>query len=112
MKDIVRGIFSFPCNECGHRHDIPDETADFHPLDPVDENAEDAEHKYGWHYTTKCECRRLIEIDYVIWEYPQGEFSNVEIDIDGGTLVDEFTYDFKEEAKEDTFDDDEGDLEW
>jgi hypothetical protein len=111
MKNIVHGIFSFSCNECSYRHDIPDEFAEFHQLD-ADEISEDAEHKYGWNHSVKCVCGQTIDIDYVIWEYPAGEFSNAEIDIDGGTLIDEFTYDLKEEAKEDAFDDDEGDLEW
>jgi len=112
MKDIISGIFSFSCNECGHRHDIPDEVAEFHPLDAEEnEDTEDAEHKYGWHYTEKCVCEKHIEIDYIIWEYPKGEHSNTEIDIDGGTLIDEFNYNFGDAPDEDAFDDDEGEME-
>jgi hypothetical protein len=111
MKDIVSGIFSFSCNECGHRHDIPDEQAEFHRLDG-DEEAEDPEHKYGWHESIKCVCGKPIEIDYVVWEYPKGEYANAEIDIEGGTLIDEFTYHLDEAPDEDAYDDDEGAMEW
>ena len=109
MKDIVKGIFSFTCNECGHRHDIPDEFAEFHPLGA---NDDDPEQKYGWSHSVKCLCGQHIEIDYLVWEYPIGEFSNAEIDIKGGTLIEEFDYDFSTVPDEDAFDDDEGDLEW
>ena len=111
MKDVVSGIFSFTCNECGHRHDIADEFAEFHQLDAEPET-EDPEHKYGWHDSVKCVCGNHIEIDYVIWEYPLGEHSNTEINIEGGTLIDEFDYHFSTVPDEDAFDDDEGDLEW
>jgi len=111
MKDIVRGIFSFSCDECNHRHDIPDDTAEFHQIDTEDDDP-DSEHKYVWSLLNKCSCGAVIHVNYTIWEYPLGEFSNAEIDITGGTLIDEFDYDFNEGPDEDAYDDDEGELEW
>ncbi len=111
MKDMATGIFSFSCNACSQRHDIPAEDAEFHRIDE-DEDIEDPEHTYTWHHTMECVCQHHIEIDYEVWEYPKGEFSNSQIEIEGGTLIEEFGYDFTETPDEDAFDDDDGDLEW
>lgn len=91
---IARGQFSLKCSNCGKQHNFLPEDADFDATSGS-ERQMGHEHGYSWKYTFNCDnCGNEIEIDYEVWEYPEGVFNNDQVNITGGTEVRRFNYDF------------------
>lgn len=98
---IVNGSFSLTCDKCGTQHDFSEDEADF-DLTMGDERQMGRENGYSWQHEFECDnCGNNIEIDYEVWEYPEGAFNNDSVRISGGTENGRFEYDFHGEPDED-----------
>ncbi len=93
---IAKGTFSLTCLKCGKQHDFLASDSDVNPQFGS-ESQMDAETGYVWEHTFNCDnenCDNEIEINYEVWEYPEGVFNMDQIDIKGGKEVSMFDYDF------------------
>jgi hypothetical protein len=91
---IVNGTFLLTCNKCGKQQKFAVEEADFEATSSS-ERQMGPENGYTWEHTFYCgECDNVIEIKYKVWEYPVGAFNYDKIQINGGTEVSLYGYDF------------------
>ncbi len=91
---IVKGTLSITCNKCGKQHDFSADEADF-DANNGSERQMGSENGYTWEHTFNCdECENEIEIEYEVWEYPIGTFNHDQVNINGGTEVNRYGYDF------------------
>ena len=98
---LATGKFSLKCSNCNKQHDFSPEDADFDPSFGS-ERQMGPEHGYVWEHNFSCDkCGNKIEIDYQVWEYPEGTFNNDQLKITGGTEVERFDYDFNNEPEPD-----------
>lgn len=98
---IVNGTFSLTCSKCSKQHDFTSVDADF-DFTSSDERPMGAENCYSWETEFNCDkCGNTIEIEYEVWEYPQGAFNMDEVKISGGTKICRFDYDFIGEPEPD-----------
>lgn len=100
---FVTGTFSVVCDKCGHQHDFSSNDADFDAT-AGGERQMGAEHGYQWDTEFKCDndgCDNQIEIEYEVWEYPEGSFNNDDIRAKGAAVADKFDYDFSYDPDED-----------
>jgi len=97
---LVQGTFSIKCdnNSCGKQHNFPAEKANF-DFEGSDERQMGPENSYSWNNNFNCDCGDEIEFEYGIWEYPVGVFNHDNVEIDGGTEIQRYDYDFHEEPE-------------
>ena len=97
---IVKGDFEMKCNKCGKIHVFPAADADFEDVGG-EEKQMGTENEYAWETEFECDCGNQIEIDYRIWEYPEGAFNDDDPRVQGGKPMKNFEYDFHGEPDED-----------
>lgn len=96
---IVNGTFSLTCSKCGKQHDFNDDDVDFE-ITSTEERSQGPEICHSWEHSFNCDnedCDNEIEIEYEVWEYPKGIFNMDKVDINGGTEVRRFSYDFHQD---------------
>jgi hypothetical protein len=86
---IPTGALTVQCDQCGHQHTIPAEEADFEAVSH-DERQMGEEIEYNWQPEIECDCGNVINVGYDAYEYPVGAFNAQDIQITGGTVVQEF----------------------
>lgn len=92
--NIVNGTFSLTCDNCSKQHDFASDESDFDNTSGS-ERQMGTESGYTWEHTFNCdECENEIEIEYEVWEYPVGAFNNDQVNINGGTGISRYGYDF------------------
>lgn len=91
---FVHGTFSMTCNSCGVQIDFESDEADFEATGGDPDRQMGAEYGYTWENTFNCECESEIEVDYSVYEYPEGTFNHDEVRISGATEIGRFSYDF------------------
>lgn len=93
---IVTGTFSLTCEKCDKQHDFKSADADFE-VTSTDERQMGTESCYSWNNTFNCDnCDNEIEVEYDVWEYPEGAYNNDDVRINGGEEVSRYSYDFHE----------------
>ena len=95
---MVNGIFSIKCNTCETHHDFPANESEF-DFDGGEERQMGAENSYSWNSSFNCDCGNEIEFEYGIWEYPVGAYNHDNVDINNGSEVERYSYDFSEEPE-------------
>lgn len=101
---LVKGTLSLTCSKCGKQHEFTPEDTDFE-VTSTEERPMGLELCHSWEHSFNCdsdvcEDENEIEIEYEIWEYPQGVLNTDKVDIIGGTEVGRFSYDFQEEQED------------
>ena len=89
----VNGKFEVHCNNCDKTHLFSAEEAFFDCIESAERGMGDEKH-YEWTTSLLCDCGNDIEIEYGVWEYPEGGFNHKEININGCKAIQEFNYDF------------------
>lgn len=93
---FVKGIFSVECDRCNIKHDFDASEADF-DVDGGGERQMGNENGYIWEIDFVCDCENKIDIRYEVYEYPEGSFNNEVIEVNGGSVLSSYTYDFQGE---------------
>ena len=89
MSMVVNGNFEIKCTNCGKQHLFQPSDSDFQEVSSDTRDMGD-EKQYSWEHIIDCDCGSKIEFDYPVWEYPEGDFKPTDIEIVGGTILDEF----------------------
>ena len=90
---IAKGDFSLKCSKCDEQHDFDVNDVDFESVSS-NEREQGYEIGYSWEENLACECGNDIEIDYHVWEYPEGFLNHEEVNIIGGTVLKKFDFEF------------------
>jgi hypothetical protein len=102
---LVNGTFSVTCDKCGTQNNFPASDSNF-DLTSGEEKPMGQENCYSWETSVECDnanCDNQIDIEYEIWEYPVGGFDSDEINVDGGTAINRYDYDFQDEPEQDEY---------
>lgn len=103
-KDKKGKYLKFKCDNCGriHKYHELDFDLDFQCVG-VSERNMGAENQYIAEEFIECSCGNQININFEVWEYPEGVHNYDTIEIDGAELLESFyfTVDFYGEPDED-----------
>lgn len=99
---LERGFLKFKCNKCSriHIYGKSEIELDFDCIDSI-ERSMGTENHYLARVNFECECGNLIEADFEVWEYPVGAHNYDSIELEGGELLQRFSFtvDFHESER-------------
>ena len=92
---IATGNFSIKCNSCDKVHNFPASNSDFDDVISDPDNPQGTSRTWEWGFEFDCDCGNTIEVVYTVHEYPEGVQNNpADIEITGGTVIDQYGFDF------------------
>ena len=96
MNLKCNGQLEIKCDKCGHIitidcHDLPFDVVETQEGNMGTEKCHSADYEFDCPH-----CGNKISIKYDIWEYPDGSINNVDIEITGGTVVQECNFSMEE----------------
>lgn len=91
---IAEGILNINCQNCNNTNKILSEDSDFEVIGGG-EGQMGVENQYSWESNFVCShCDNEIQIEYEVWEYPEGSYNFEDLKIHGGKSQDKFTFNF------------------
>ena len=83
------GQLKIKCSKCGHIITIDCSDLPFEVVE-TEQREMGVEKTYSADYEIECpKCKNEISIKYDVWEYSEGVINNKNIEINGGTLIQE-----------------------
>ena len=103
---FLYGTFSVTCDKCGVKLNFDADEVHFERSNSEANSTTGRENRYSWKHSIDCDCGSKIDIDYSVYENPDGTFNRDEIALSGATENKRFGYDFFPESKADFDSDD------
>lgn len=92
---IVEGTLDILCEKCKKVNTVDSYDTEFELSSSDDDRGMGSENQYTWSSSFPCEnCDNEIEIEYDVWEYPEGAYNSEECNISGGKTNDRFIFNF------------------
>lgn len=97
---IVKGTFSIECKKCLNIEYFPANNADFN-LTGTGEWEKGRVNWYCWISNYTCKCKKEIDFEYEVYEYPVGVVESTGINVNNGFWIHGFDFDFHGEPEPD-----------
>ena len=90
---IIERVFTISCDLCGTQHQLQPGDTGFR-LTESERLGHSTESVYTWASQLNCSCGLPISFEYLVWEYPSGQYDTQEITVAGAKVKRSFNFRF------------------